>query len=113
MIARGLPWCTSAGGLQLQIKVSTAARQGNGVEGVVVDSQGQAWLWLRVRARAVDGQANVAIVAFLAELLECGRRAVSIRSGERSRWKRIAVAGEPLDLARRCAALIEERGSER
>ena len=48
---------------------------------------------VRLRAPAMEGRANEALVEFLAELLKRSRSAVSILSGERSRVKRIEIRG--------------------
>jgi len=48
---------------------------------------------VRLRAPAMEGRANEALVEFLAELLKTSRSAVSILSGERSRVKRIEIRG--------------------
>jgi hypothetical protein len=50
-------------------------------------------LLVRVSAPAVEGAANEALTAFLADLFGVARRAVQIVSGEKSRRKRIAIAG--------------------
>jgi uncharacterized protein (TIGR00251 family) len=48
---------------------------------------------VRLRARAVEGQANAALVEQLAEWLDVPRGAVRIVRGLTSRQKTIAVAG--------------------
>jgi uncharacterized protein (TIGR00251 family) len=48
---------------------------------------------LRLRARAVEGAANEALIEFLAEYFRVGRRSIHILSGERSRQKRVLVEG--------------------
>ena len=48
---------------------------------------------IRLRARAVDGKANAALVEFLAEQLALHRSQVAIKSGASSRIKTIAVSG--------------------
>ena len=48
---------------------------------------------IRLAAPPVDGAANDALVAFLAETLGIPRRAIRIVSGERSRHKRVAIEG--------------------
>jgi uncharacterized protein (TIGR00251 family) len=50
-------------------------------------------LLVRLAAPPVEGAANAALVEFLSEALGVPRRAVVVRSGERSRRKRITVAG--------------------
>jgi uncharacterized protein (TIGR00251 family) len=57
---------------------------------------------IRLAAPPVDGAANDALVAFLADVLELPRRNLRIVSGEKSRDKRVHVSGldEPTALAR-------------
>ncbi len=50
-------------------------------------------LKIRLAARAVDGAANAALAAYLAERLGASRRGVVIEAGETSRQKRVSVAG--------------------
>jgi uncharacterized protein YggU (UPF0235/DUF167 family) len=45
----------------------------------------------------VEGSANEALVAFLAEALDLPRRNIRIVSGERSRRKRLAITGTDID----------------
>jgi uncharacterized protein YggU (UPF0235/DUF167 family) len=63
-------------------------------------------LIVSVRARAVDGAANDAVVALLASAFGVGRRAVAIQRGDRSRDKWIAIAGDPETLQARLDALL-------
>ncbi len=48
-------------------------------------------LKIRLAARAVEGAANAALVAFLAETLGVARRDVTIEAGAGSRRKRVSV----------------------
>ena len=50
-------------------------------------------LKVRLQAPAVEDRANEALVEFLAQLLKRPKSAVRILSGERSRVKRIEIAG--------------------
>jgi uncharacterized protein (TIGR00251 family) len=50
-------------------------------------------LKVRLRAPAVEGRANDALLEFLAELLKRPKSAVRILSGERSRTKRVEISG--------------------
>lgn len=58
----------------------------------VVGSYGTA-LKIRLQAPPVDGRANAALVAFLAERLEVRQQQVEIVSGHTGRSKRVAVVG--------------------
>jgi uncharacterized protein (TIGR00251 family) len=46
---------------------------------------------VRLRARAVEGQANAALVAMLADRLGLRKRDVEIVAGERARQKRVRI----------------------
>jgi uncharacterized protein (TIGR00251 family) len=48
---------------------------------------------IRLAAPPVDGAANDALIAFLAEALVLPRRNISIVSGEKSRDKRVRIEG--------------------
>jgi len=58
----------------------------------VAGVRGEAWL-VRLQAPPVDGAANEELVVVLAKILGVPRRDVTILSGERSREKRVRVAG--------------------
>ena len=48
---------------------------------------------IRLAAAPVDGAANLALVAFLAELLRIPKRNIVIVSGDKSRRKRVKISG--------------------
>ncbi len=62
-------------------------------------------LKVRLRAPAVEGRANEALVEFLADLLKRPKSAVRILSGERSRTKRVEIHGVTRQLL---AVLVQE-----
>ena len=67
-------------------------------------------LLVRVAAPPVDGAANNALIAVLAETLRVPRRAIHVVAGERSRIKRVVVEGYPAsELDNRLAAALAER----
>jgi uncharacterized protein len=50
-------------------------------------------LRVRLRAAPVDGAANAALIALLAERLRLPRRAIAITHGETARVKRLSIIG--------------------
>ncbi len=54
-------------------------------------------LKVKVHAPALDGRANDALCAFLADTLGLPRRAVTLAHGDKSRQKLVAIAGLTLD----------------
>ncbi len=65
-------------------------------------------LKVRLRAPAVEGKANAALLAFLAGELGVKERALALVSGEKARVKRLAVSGmAPEELARRIKERLE------
>ena len=77
---------TPSGGT-FQVKVHPRARK-NAITGVVGDA-----LKLALTAPPVEGRANEAVIAYLAEFLNVARSSVTIAAGESSRQKLIRVAG--------------------
>lgn len=73
------------GRLTLQIHVQPGASRTE-VAGLHGDC-----LKIRLAARAIDGEANACLIAFLADTLGVPKRAVSIDTGATSRRKRVAV----------------------
>ena len=71
----------------LNIRVIPRAKK-PGVSGM----RGEAWL-VRLQAPPVEGAANEELIGVLATILSVPRRAVTIVSGERSREKRVRIAG--------------------
>ncbi|THF61286.1 DUF167 domain-containing protein [Pseudothauera rhizosphaerae] len=60
---------------------------------------------LRLAAPPVDGKANTALCAFLAQFCEVPRSAVSLLSGESSRAKRVRIEGVDDEVLRRLRRL--------
>ncbi len=52
---------------------------------------------IRLAAPPVDGAANAALVAFLAERLGLPRSAITVVAGTTARRKRVAIGGRSLD----------------
>lgn len=87
-------------GATFQVKVQPRAKK-NAVAGEVGEA-----LKLALTAPPIEGRANQACVAFLAELLNVPRSSVTIAAGQSSRNKVIRVAGLS-------AAQVEERLSKK
>jgi uncharacterized protein len=69
---------------------------------------------VRLAAAPVEGAANEALVAFLADVLDCPRRDIAIVGGEKSRDKRLRITGLTLDeIERRLSTAIGDRTDER
>ena len=64
------------------------------VEGWSVDSAGQEYLRVRVRAVPEDGKANAALVALLAKELDIPRASVTIVNGAKARLKIVKAHGQ-------------------
>lgn len=63
------------------------------IDGWDVDADGRPVLKVRVRARPVEGEANVALIKLLAKTLGVPKSAVSLDRGGQSRTKMISIAG--------------------
>lgn len=74
-------------GATFQVKVQPRAKK-NAITGEVGDA-----LKLALTAPAIEGRANQACIAYLAELLNVPRSSVTIAAGHSSRNKVIRVAG--------------------
>ncbi|MDQ1154970.1 DUF167 domain-containing protein [Brevundimonas sp. SORGH_AS_0993] len=77
---------------QLPIKLQPGAAADR-IDGWDVDPDGRRVLKVRVRARPVDGEANVALIKFLAKTLGTPKSSVALTRGGQSRLKMIVVEG--------------------
>jgi uncharacterized protein len=77
---------------RLGVHVQPGAKA-NEVVGWVTDTHGGAVLKIRLRAPAVEGKANAALVDFLAETLGLRPRQISLERGEKSRDKTVFIDG--------------------
>jgi uncharacterized protein (TIGR00251 family) len=79
-------WCRrSQNGWTLAVHVQPGARRSE-VAGLHGDR-----LRIRIAAPAVDGRANAALEAFVAEALGIAKASVTVSRGERSRQKTVAI----------------------
>lgn len=77
---------------RLAVKLTPRA-SADRIDGWDVDPDGRPVLKVRVRARPVEGEANDALVRFLAKALDRPRRDVNLVRGGASRLKMVEVAG--------------------
>lgn len=61
------------------------------VEGWEEDAAGQKWLKVRVTSAPEDGKANKAVLVLLAKHFNLPKRALSVVSGAKSRYKRVKI----------------------
>ena len=93
----------------LFIRLQPGARQDR-IDGWARDAEGREVLQIRLRARPVEGEANAALVCFLAEAAALPKSYVALARGDRSRLKRLTVQGvEDLELRTRLNAVMAER----
>jgi uncharacterized protein (TIGR00251 family) len=87
-------WCSAyEHGVRIAIQVAPNARK-NEIVGPLDDS-----LKLRLQAQPVEGQANDALVRYLAELLRVPRSAVAVTHGLTARRKLVEVRTAQLSVA--------------
>ena len=77
---------------RLAIKLTPRAAADR-IDGWDVDPDGRPVLKVRVRAQPVEGEANAALIAFLAKALGVPKRAVTLARGGQSRLKMIEIEG--------------------
>jgi len=77
---------------RLAVRVQPGAKA-NEITGWIADAQGGEVLKIRLRAPAVEGKANAALVEFLAETLNLRPRQIALERGDKSRDKTIHLQG--------------------
>ncbi len=87
MPAGAAPIADTSGGCVISIRVIPRARRSE------LAGERDSSLLIRLAAPPVEGSANDALIAFLAEFLNVPKRAVTLVSGERAREKRVRIAG--------------------
>jgi hypothetical protein len=63
------------------------------IDGWAVDPSGRPYLKVRVSAAPADGEANAALIAFLAKALKRPKSALRIASGDTARLKILEIDG--------------------
>lgn len=99
-----LPWRLEPGRAILEIRAVPGARHER-VDGIAMDARDRPHLVVRLRAPAIEGKANAALLAFLAKRLHCPRSRLELAAGATGRLKRVLWHDPPVDAAERLAAL--------
>lgn len=80
------------------------------IDGWETDPDGRPVLKIRLRARPVEGEANAALTRFLTRALGLPKSAVDLARGDRSRLKRLEIAGlDAAELNVRIERILSER----
>jgi len=92
------PWTSTGDGVRIAVRVTTRAGR-NRLAGTVELADGSQALAVRLGAPPVEGAANKALIAMLAERLGISRSAIAIISGATSRNKVVHVTGVTAEFA--------------
>ena len=98
-------WSVVPGGVRLSVRVTPRAGR-DGVEGIGVDADERPHVKVRVAAAPVDGEANESVEKIIAKWLGVAKGAVEVVGGETARTKLLMVDGDPVQLVRKCQALV-------
>ncbi|MCM2475313.1 DUF167 domain-containing protein [Rhizobium sp. CG5] len=77
------------------------------IDGVEINSGGEAYLKVRVTAVPEKGKANKALIALLAKRLGMAKSSIEITSGDTARQKNLRLEGEPEVLIAKLTALLD------
>ncbi|WP_249731807.1 DUF167 domain-containing protein [Roseococcus sp. SDR] len=99
------PYQITPEGVRLVVRLTPRAER-DGIDGIATTPDAGTHLRLRLAAPPVDGAANAALIAFLAKALDLRKSDIHLLAGDRSRVKRLLLAGDGPALARRVAAWI-------
>jgi uncharacterized protein (TIGR00251 family) len=100
------PFSVIPTGLRLCVRLTPRASR-NGVDGLIAGADGNLMLQLRLAAPPVEGAANKALVAYLADTLGLRKSAIRIVSGEKSRIKLMELDGEGTALLAQVEAWLQ------
>jgi uncharacterized protein (TIGR00251 family) len=91
------PWRYSTQGISVALRVTPRGGRDD-IDGVEALADGRKVVKVRVRAIAEGGEANRAVTELLAKALGVPKARVRILSGATSRFKQVAVDGDPAKL---------------
>jgi uncharacterized protein len=99
------PYGAEPGGVRLHIWLTPRADR-NASAGIMRGADGRTALHVRLAAPPVEGAANKALIAFLADRVGLRKADITIRSGETARLKRLHLAGDAAAIMARLATLL-------
>lgn len=99
------PYTATPEGVRLAVRLTPRASR-TGLDGLVEGADGRLWVQMRVAAPPVEGAANTALIAALADALLMRRSDIRIVTGGTARLKIVALGGDPASLAARLDAWI-------
>ena len=91
------PWRYSTEGISVALRVTPRGGRDD-IDGIETLANGRSVVKVRVRAIADGGEANRAVTELMAKVLGVPKARVKILSGTTSRFKQVAVAGDPKSL---------------
>jgi uncharacterized protein (TIGR00251 family) len=91
------PWRYSTQGISVALRVTPRGGRDD-IDGLETLADGRTVVKVRVRAIADGGEANRAVTQLLAKALGVPKAKVRILSGATSRFKQIAIDGDPAKL---------------
>jgi uncharacterized protein (TIGR00251 family) len=94
------PYTATQEGVRLAVRLTPRASR-TGLDGLVEGADGRVWVQMRVAAPPVEGAANTALIAALAEALDLRRSDIRIVTGDTARQKILVLSGDPAALASR------------
>ncbi len=104
------PWRYSKQGIGIAVRVTPRGGRDE-IDGTEQLANGNNVVKLRVRAIADGGAANRAVIELLAAALGVPKRSVRLLSGATSRFKRVAVDGDPHHLGEMLKALLAAKAA--
>ncbi|TCR67503.1 DUF167 family protein [Bosea sp. BK604] len=98
-------WTTTPEGLRLAIRLTPRGGR-DALDGIEALADGREVLKARVRAAPSEGEANAALIALIAKLLNVARSHVELAAGATARLKIVAVSGDGEILLARLRQLL-------
>ena len=98
-------WRVTGEGLLLAVRLTPRGGR-DGLDGIETLADGRQVLKMRVRAAPSEGEANAALIACLAKLLDLPRSRIALVAGASARLKSVMLAGDGPALLARLQGLL-------